>query len=96
MQEWTIRLYERKFNPNLNSPMKRVGTRMVPSDAIPKKLKPIKFEASSTDGAKRAATAKLESMDRDIASMNFSSDTPKTIIAHVFERKSSKMRKNGK
>ena len=94
MKQWTIRLYERKRKPDLNSAPKRVGNKMVPSDTIPKRLKDLKLKASTKDKARSETMAQLKKLGRDIASINFSADTPGTIIAHVFENK-GKMRKVG-
>ena len=93
MSQWHVKIYERKRNPDMNSKPVRVGRKMIPQDAVPRELSHIVISSNSIDGAKSETRTQLKKRGREVASISFSADQTKTIIAHVFEGKTGSMRK---
>lgn len=86
MERWTVKLYERKRDPDLTSKPRKVGRRVLPEDAIPKAITGFSFQAQNMDTARRIAREQLAKLKREVCSLNVSAEHKRTLIVHVFEK----------
>jgi hypothetical protein len=86
--KWKVRVFEVKETPDMNTPLRKVGAKMVPQDAIPKESKDQDFfvRANNADAAKRAVLDSFKKRGVRVRAVSFSSENSDEMIAYVFKR----------
>lgn len=88
-KKWTVRLFERKRNPDLSSKLVKQGHRMVPGDSVPVELAGFVVRGN-VDQAK--AAAKLRVPGREVCSLNVSAERSGVLVLQVFAKEKENAR----
>lgn len=87
---WTVSMFERKRNPDMQSRKRKVGGRFIPEDAIPRALGEFGVTANGVDDARRQAANRVKQTGRALVGMSVSAETRNTLIVYVFNKEKAR------
>lgn len=90
-QRWNVRIFQRKLNPDLSSPLVRSGNGMVPRDMIPTELEPI-VARGTVDEVRKSIRKILGTQGRVVMGINVNAERKHELVVYVQEKRQSNAR----